>query len=121
VQPPSILIAEMLAGFLTAQVNTDVSHTVWNWMTDNEACAFSMIRGHSANTICDELLRLWIRAGSTPSYVTAVPSACQLADPLTRTSSQHREECTHSHRTQPVRWRFDSQMREEEGGGGAAL
>jgi hypothetical protein len=76
------------------------------WVTDNQAAARAVVRGHSGSATCDSLLREWLRSGRVPTHVLWVDTACQIADGLTRTSNPPAlpRPCAARHQLLRVRW-----------------
>jgi hypothetical protein len=95
-----IFLAELLAGIIASLIHQPHA---WTWAVDNAAAAAALIKGHSGNAFADFMLRCWIETRFTPNLVTRIPSACQLADPLTRVES-HIRPCGSMHESRPPRW-----------------
>jgi hypothetical protein len=76
------------------------------WVTDNQAAARALSRGHSGSFGCDAILRSWLGSGRFPRYVMWVDTACQIADSLTRPDEKiEAKPCAAEHLLLRVRWR----------------
>ena len=103
----AIAAAEMLAGFISAQVLG--AGRSFMWAVDNRPAYHAIQKGHSASSLGDEILRRWFTFGNLPAAIQWVPSACQLADPLTRVDQyppNHYDACRHDHPSTVTRWRI---------------
>jgi hypothetical protein len=97
---------ELLAGLMGSQI-TPRSYV---WMVDNEAAARSIIKGHSASSRGDRILRQWWSSSCWPSAVCMVPTACQRSDGLSRGVLAIPPPCAHPHLVNAVATRCRSRL-----------
>lgn len=101
----NINLAELLAGFMGFFCLPAAD----TWVTDNQAAARAVVRGHSGSKACDAVLRAWLQTSRYPRYVEWVDSACMVADPLSRPSEQIEQRLCAAqlqHKRWRIRWRW---------------
>lgn len=89
--PQEIFTTELLAAALysiTLRLHFgDITPRLpWLWIADNTVAKYAILKGHSASTIAEMILRFWCNYGIIPSHVMWVPTKCMKADGFTRSS-----------------------------------